>query len=80
MLIHHEDYLPDCPEYVHATLQSLIVNDDAFADAFSGAMERTGGADTDAGDYICSSCIGLALVGEKSCRNDGDRDEAFKDL
>ena len=78
MLIHHEDLLPDCPEYVTAELPPLIVDDDEFASTFVGALARTEGADTDAGDYLCSSCIGLAMTGGDSCRMDEDRDDDFE--
>ena len=41
MLIHHEDYLPDCTEYVIAELPPLIVDDDEFEAAFFEALART---------------------------------------
>ena len=77
MLIHHEDYLPDCTEYVITEFPRLIVDDAEFAAAFTEAMARTEGPDTAEGDYICSHCIGLAMVGETPDRLDDDRDDDF---
>ena len=77
MLIHHEDFLPDCIEYANAELPPRIVDDAGFAASFIEALARTEGADTDGGDFICSSCIGLAMVGEGLGRMDEDRDDDF---
>ena len=77
MLIHHEDFLPDCIEYVNAELPPRIIDDDGFAAAFIEALARTEGADTDGGDFICSSCIGLVMAGEGLGRMDEDRDDDF---
>ena len=77
MLIHHEGYLPDCTEYFIAELPPLIVDEDEFAAAFIEALARTEGPDTAEGDYICSHCIGLAMVGETPDRLDDDRDDDF---
>ena len=78
MLIHHEDYLPDCTEYVIAEFPPLIVDDDEFAAAFTEALARTEGPDTAGGDYICPHCIGLAMVGETPDRLDDDRDDDYE--
>ena len=77
MLIHHEDYLPDCQEYGIVEFPPLILDDAEFAAAVNQAMARTEGPDTAGGDYICASCIGLAMVGETPDRLDDDRDDGF---
>ena len=52
MLIHHEDWLPDCTEYVNAEFPLLIIDDDGFAAAFIEALARPEGTDTDGGVII----------------------------
>ena len=49
---------------VDAEIPPLIVADGGFPAAFSEVLARTEGPDTAGGDYICASCIGLAMVGE----------------
>ena len=77
MLIHHEDFLPDGIEYVNAEFSPRIIDDDGSATAFIEALARTEGADTEGGDFICSSRIGLAMSGEALGRMDEDRDDDF---
>ena len=78
MLIHHEDYLPDCEEYINSELAPRILDAPDFDAAFIEAMAMTEGADNPAGDYMCSSCLGLAMVGDQSWLSDDDRGDDWE--
>ena len=81
MLIHHEDYLPDCVEYVHGEFPPLIVDADDFDSLFVKSLARTESPDTEEGNYICAHCIGLAMAGDEIGLRDDDRgDDDPKDI
>ena len=64
MLIHQRDCLAECEDYAEQELPPLIVDAINFDAAFVEAVRRTDGADNDSGDFLCPSCVGLAISRE----------------